>query len=257
MDKLTWFKFTPSDWIMGKIMKCSETTQARFIRLMCLYWNKKCTLTIEDAEIEIDEEHLEVLLKKKIIKADDKFIFIDFLDEQIDEIEIMREKRKKAAEARWKKKKSDSNAMQDDASASKNDASAMQSDAEKKREEKRRKEKKREEYIDILFFFNDQDFQEIWLEWLKVRKSKKASASHAAMKRALNKLKKLSSDNKQQAIQIVTRSTDSGWSDLYELQNNNQSIYESRTQKVKRESSERTSRLVDKLQQDINSNQKK
>ena len=56
MSKLTWFKFTPSDYMMGKIQRCPEVTQARFIRLCCLYWNKQCELTYEDAEIEIDKE---------------------------------------------------------------------------------------------------------------------------------------------------------------------------------------------------------
>ena len=65
MDKLQWFKFTPSDWMMGKIQRCPEITQARFMRLCCLYWNKECLLSIEDAEIEIDKEHLDILIAKK------------------------------------------------------------------------------------------------------------------------------------------------------------------------------------------------
>jgi len=69
MDKLQWFKFAPSDWMMGKIQRCPEVTQARFLRLSCLYWNKECNLSYEDAEIEIDQEHLDVLIKKKIIKV--------------------------------------------------------------------------------------------------------------------------------------------------------------------------------------------
>jgi uncharacterized phage protein (TIGR02220 family) len=82
MDKLQWFKFSPSDWMMGKIKRCPEITQARFISLCCLYWNKECELSIEDAEIEIDEEHLDILFKKKVIGKDDNFIHINFLDEQ-------------------------------------------------------------------------------------------------------------------------------------------------------------------------------
>lgn len=86
MDKLQWFKFTPSDWMMGKIMKCPEVTQARFMRLCCLYWNKQCQLSYEDAEIEIDEEHIKILIKKKILKVVGDSISIHFLDEQMNEI---------------------------------------------------------------------------------------------------------------------------------------------------------------------------
>lgn len=87
MDKLQWFKFTPSDWMMGKIQRCPEITQARFMRLCCLYWNKDCNLSIEDAEIEIDKEHFDILVSKKIISKNETHFNISFLDEQYLEIE--------------------------------------------------------------------------------------------------------------------------------------------------------------------------
>lgn len=87
MDKLQWFKFTPSDWMMGKIQRCPEITQARFMRLCCLYWNKDCVLSIEDAEIEIDKEHFEILVAKKIVSLNDTHFNISFLDEQYLEIQ--------------------------------------------------------------------------------------------------------------------------------------------------------------------------
>ena len=87
MDKLQWFKFSPSDWMMGKIQRCPEVTQARFMRLCCLYWNNECTLSYDNAEIDLDEEHLDTLIKKKVISSVDGFIHIDFLDVQFAEIE--------------------------------------------------------------------------------------------------------------------------------------------------------------------------
>lgn len=88
MDKLQWFKFTPSDWIMGKIQRCSEITQARFMRLCCVYWNKDCNMTYEDAEVEIDKKHLDILISKRVLKNSNGIITIVFLLEQIKEIEI-------------------------------------------------------------------------------------------------------------------------------------------------------------------------
>ena len=87
MDKLQWFKFAPSDWMMGKIQRCPEITQSRFLRLCCLYWNNECNLSIEDAEIDLDKEHLDILISKKVMSANDGFINIDFLDVQFAEIE--------------------------------------------------------------------------------------------------------------------------------------------------------------------------
>ncbi len=96
MDKLQWFKFTPTDWIMGKIQRCPEITQARFLRLCCLYWNKECELSKEDAIIEIDEEHFKVLESKKIISCIDDVINISFLDEQFLDIQEVKEGKSKS-----------------------------------------------------------------------------------------------------------------------------------------------------------------
>ena len=137
MDKLQWFKFTPTDWVMGKIQRCPEITQARFMRLICLYWNKECVLSLEDAEIEIDKEHLDILVSKKIIKLEDDFLVIDFLNEQFDNIAETSEKRRKAVLQRWAKVK------QKDTSVSKKDTIVLQNDTEKSREEK----EKEKEYI--------------------------------------------------------------------------------------------------------------
>jgi hypothetical protein len=47
-----------------------------------LYWTKECKLSIEDVIIEIDKDHYDVLISKKIISASGDFINISFLDEQ-------------------------------------------------------------------------------------------------------------------------------------------------------------------------------
>jgi hypothetical protein len=105
MDKLQWFKFAPSDWMMGKIMRCEEITQARFIRLCCLYWNKETDLLDEDARIEIDDIHFESLIKKKVIISDGVNVSIDFLDEQFDNVLETSKKASKAGKASAAKRK--------------------------------------------------------------------------------------------------------------------------------------------------------
>lgn len=139
MDKLQWFKFTPTDWIMGKIQRCPEITQARFMRLICLYWNKECVLSYEDAEIEIDKEHLDILISKKIIKIEDNFLLIEFLNEQLENIAETSQKRREAVLQRWAKVK------QKDTSVSEINTNVLQNDTEKSRVEI---EKKRKDNID-------------------------------------------------------------------------------------------------------------
>lgn len=106
MEKLPWFKFTPKDWVMGRIQRCPEITQARFMRLICIYWHKDCVLSYDDAEIEIDKEHLDVLISKRVIKSFNNFIVIDFLNEQLDGIQVDSTDKSKAAKIgnlkRWR-----------------------------------------------------------------------------------------------------------------------------------------------------------
>jgi len=164
MDKLQWFKFTPTDWIMGKIQRCPEITQARFMRLICLYWNKECLLTYEDAEIEIDKEHLDLLIGKKIIKLVDNFISIEFLNEQLENISETSQKRRDAVLQRWAKvKQNDTNVLQVD-------TSVLQNDTEKSREEETREEKSKKRVVnkftapaelEVITYFIENGYNEI------------------------------------------------------------------------------------------------
>jgi hypothetical protein len=159
MAYLSWFKFTPSDWIMGKIQRTSEITQARFMRLICLYWNKQCVLSYEDAEIEIDKEHIDILLSKKIIKVENDFLVIEFLNEQMGTISETSQKRKEAVLQRWAKVK------QKDTSVLNKDTSVLQSDTDKIREDKIREDKiRKENIINNTVFVSECKNSSQWLE---------------------------------------------------------------------------------------------
>ena len=68
-----------------------------------------------------------------------------------------------------------------------------------------------------LSFFNDADFQTVWAEYMSIRVRKKASNSDRAIKAIINKIIKLSKNNKSYAFQMVDRSVNSGWADVWEL----------------------------------------
>jgi hypothetical protein len=72
--------------------------------------------------------------------------------------------------------------------------------------------------LDICPFFNDDDFQEAWVEWHNTPKMKKVSKSDRAIKRKLNKLMKFSSGVKGLAVKLIERSADKGYTDIYEPQ---------------------------------------
>jgi hypothetical protein len=228
MDKLQWFKFTPTDWIMGKIQRCPEITQARFMRLICLYWNKECLLSKEDAEIEIDKEHLDILIAKKIIKIEDDFLIIQFLNEQLENISETSQKRREAVLQRWARVK------QNDTSVSKNDTSVLQSDTDKSREElekeleKKREEQIREDFTEISvpeilkktrFDFKkkllDYGFEKKLVEdWLLVRKNKKATNTETAFESFISEVEKREC-NINEVLKICVENSWSGFKHVW------------------------------------------
>lgn len=137
MKDLQWFKFSPLNWMTGRIRKEPEKIQIAFLELMCQYWKNGCKMTIDQATLEIGDK-IQILLKRKIVKVEGDNIKISFLDEQILSIEDTSVTRSKAALSRWNKVQSKS--MQVHASALQDNANVMQSDADKIRQDKTRQE---------------------------------------------------------------------------------------------------------------------
>jgi hypothetical protein len=69
---------------------------------------------------------------------------------------------------------------------------------------------------DDLQYFNDDDFQLVWKEYMSIRIRKKASNTDRAIKGAITNLNKLSNGSKRKAIAIVDQSVNSGWTGLFE-----------------------------------------
>lgn len=204
MEKLQWFKFLPSDYMMGKIQRCPEVTQARFIRLCCLYWNKECDLSVNDAIIEIDQDHYDILVSKNIIKIIDNSISIDFLNEQMRDVTEVSKGKSKAAKARWDKyrAKKDTDAMQNDTDAMHMHTDAMQNDAEERRGEESRKDEK---YKYPVFNFRSAllsyGFDSVLIdEWLRVRKNKKLTNTETAFNKFIKQVE-LNGNDKNEILE--------------------------------------------------------
>ena len=191
MNELQWFKFNPSKWFMGRIQRCSEIAQARFIRLCCLYWSKQCKLSKEDAQIEIDEKYLNELEKKKVLLVVDGFISIDFLDTQFCEISEKKSdlsnKGKIGNLKRWnpdvyKKYKAGKISLNDALEIAKVSPPDCPPIADDRREDKRREEKIRKE--------------QLFADWWNIYDYKSAGSKKEIKK----KWNKLSLDDMQKAI---------------------------------------------------------
>ena len=189
MKQLPWFKFSPADWMMGRISRQSCEVQVAFLRLCCIYWNAECVMTYEHAELEADG-YLEKLIALKMVEVYDDGIGIKFLDIQFSEGQQKREKMSNAGKASAERRL---NTSSTNVQHTFNECSI-----EKRREEKSRirEDKKenlstytREDFCNDLLgdFKTDENLREVTMMWLKRKKvitkqsmliSKKEIAGH-------------------------------------------------------------------------------
>jgi hypothetical protein len=190
MKQLPWFKFSPADWMMGRISRQSCEVQVAFLRLCCIYWNAECVMSYEHAELETDG-YLEKLIALKMVEVYDDGIGIKFLDIQFSEGKQKREKMSNAGKASAERRlnTSSTNVQQ----------TFNECSIEKRREEKNkskiREDKSvstytREDFCNDLLgdFKTDENLREVTMMWLKRKKvitkqsmliSKKEIAGHS------------------------------------------------------------------------------
>jgi len=142
MEKLQWFKFSISEWKMGKIQRCNAETKSMFLELCCLYWINETKVSIEDAIIECDKEHYDILISKRIIKEVDGFIKIYFLDEQFESAMEKSVKARESVEKRWAKRKEKELPTNNE-----RNTNVIQPNNERNTEENRREENRKEDYL--------------------------------------------------------------------------------------------------------------
>ncbi len=65
--------------------------------------------------------------------------------------------------------------------------------------------------------FQDNEFNEAFMDFLNMRKKIKKPATERAVKLLLKKVLQLSNNNKERAIEIIDQSTVNCWQDLYQL----------------------------------------
>ena len=151
--ELPYFKFEPSEWDNGNIQLCSRESKGLFIDICSIYWQRVGELPYALALQKLcngNKDALQELCNNEIIAVIDGNIVIEFLEEQLSEFGNVSEKRRKAAQKRWK----DASAMQ------------MQSKSNAIREDKIKEEEKRGENKNLEWFLKQ--FDEIFVDNLKM-----------------------------------------------------------------------------------------
>lgn len=213
MKQLPWFKFSPADWMMGRISRQSCEVQVAFLRLCCIYWNAECEMTVEHAELECDG-YFERLVALKMVEVIGDKIGIKFLDIQFNEGRQKREKMSNAGKASAEQR---FNERSTNVQQTFNGRSIEKS---KSREEKSREDIRvdkeckgtytRENFIDDLLgeHKTDADLRSVtktWLQKKKVITEKSMQISKA----------EIQGHNKSEMYAAIMAAADKGWAQLY------------------------------------------
>src|SRR5215204_5370704 len=85
--RLPYFQFEPAEYLTGDIMFCSLASQGLFSQICCLYWQRDCKLTFDQAKKRLNNDDLfKELIGEAIIKIQDGYVIINFLDNQHDNV---------------------------------------------------------------------------------------------------------------------------------------------------------------------------
>lgn len=167
--ELPYFKFEPNLWDNGNIQMCSKESKGLFIDLCSVYWSRLGDLPYALAlqkHCNGNQDALQELKKYEIITVSDDKINIAFLDEQLSEFDVLRGKRRNAANKRW------------------NDASAMQVQCKSNaiREEEKREEEKILPFDPSDYYDNPETaFEDIKANELLMEQLEKIVRSHGIL----------------------------------------------------------------------------
>jgi hypothetical protein len=91
--ELPYFKFTPTEWLVGKISFQPLEVQGAFVQCCCMFWKNSGVIKVDDIDYRIGKENLSKLIEYDFIKVEDGFLRIEFLEEQLVSFEGIRRSR--------------------------------------------------------------------------------------------------------------------------------------------------------------------
>lgn len=84
--ELPYFKFEPAEYLTKDISFCSIGSQGLFINICSYYWQRECSLTVEQVKRRFNyPDELQELINEGIIDIEDSVISIKFLDLQYED----------------------------------------------------------------------------------------------------------------------------------------------------------------------------
>jgi hypothetical protein len=195
--ELPFFKFEPAEYLTKDISFCSLSAQGLFINICSYYWQRNCKLSKEQLLKRLNHiEELDELISEGAIDLIENNISIKFLDFQLREFDKESKKNSINGSKGGRPKKEiainpEETQKEPNLNPDESQLEAKQKAEEKRREEKRKEEKKREEekgnipaspfsFYETLISYGGE--KQLVSEWLKVRKTKKATNTETALR---------------------------------------------------------------------------
>mgnify|MGYP003606575552 CR=1 FL=1 len=215
---LPYFKFFCSEWSDGDITLEDFETQGLFINICAYYWSNECIVSLDKVKKKFklcSEKCFDNLIKSGIIKVIDGNLSINFLNEQKSERASKSMVNSYNGKKGGRPKKQIESEKKPNALFSESETKAKQKAI---REEKRREDKIREDKIKDIntaspFKFFDSLLsygfdKELCYDWLKVRKTKKATNTKTAFNKFIIEVEKCSLDKNK----ILETCIEKSWS---------------------------------------------
>jgi len=185
--ELPYFKFEPAEYLTKDISFCSLPAQGLFINICSYYWQRNCELTKEQLLRRLNHEtELNELIKEGVIDLVGNDIHIKFLDNQLNEVENKSKTNSVNGSKGGRPKKNPTE------SETKPKLNLTESETKGIREDKIIED-------DIITpsafsFYNELinlgAEKQLVSDWIKVRKTKKATNTETAFNKFVNQLNK-------------------------------------------------------------------
>ncbi len=92
--ELPFFKFNPTEWLVGKISYQSLEIQGAFMQCCAIFWKNSGVVKLDQIDWKIGKHNLEALVNFDFVSIDDDgFLKIEFLEEQLVSFQGIRQKR--------------------------------------------------------------------------------------------------------------------------------------------------------------------
>lgn len=221
MKELTYFRFTIQEWQNGDISDLPDRVQGAFINICAFYWASNCEVKRNKLEIKFKKRlnSIRMLYEYDIIKHQGEYITIDFLDEQLSELNESKKFFSKMGKLGQKAKKSKA-PLKPPLSPPKPHVEATEYTEYTEYTEKTKKRKNDDFFLGLIPEDLKKDgFVEVWKDWVQFRKELKKKLTVTTVKQQL----KFLTANPRDAKFIIQKSIQNGWQGLFPLKPDEQS----------------------------------